>query len=497
MLSNPTPLADWLIILPVLLCLIGAALLLMLRSRLRVQAWGAAAVVLLVLVCDWLLLGRVTADGPLSMTMGNWLPPFGISFTADVMGAGFALAAAFVALCVTLYAQTDTPQSALRDGYYPLLLLLLAGVSGAFLTGDLFNLYVWFEVMLIASFGLIVLAGNPLQLDGAVKYGILNFLATALFLAALGLLYGLLGTLNMADIIGAAQQADIAPLTAIAALFVLAFGMKAAMFPVNAWLPASYHVPPAAISALFGGLLTKVGLYALIRTLAMLLPAARDVLAPIILVLAIATAIIGPLSAIAETGLRRAIGFLLIGGVGVSLLALSSSTVPFSAGGVLYVFHSMLSIAALYLVAGLIERATGQFDTRQMGGLYAASSMLSLLFLILILGIAGIPPFLGFWPKLLLLQSFVAASDWVQLFALLFNALLTLIAGSRLWSHIFWRGTADKVGLPAAGTAAAMLFVAGILFLGLWPAGMVEGAITAAAGIVDPARYIAAVGLAP
>lgn len=492
-----TPLADWVIILPVVLCLMGGALLLVLRSMIRVQMWICAAVLLLVLVCDVLLLQRVLADGPLTMSMGNWQPPFGIAFTADVMGAGFALAAAFVALCVVLYAQMDTPASAIRDGFYPLILLLVAGVSGAFLTGDLFNLYVWFEVMLIASFGLIVLAGNPLQLDGAVKYGVLNFLATALFLAALGLLYGLLGTLNMADIIGAAAKAELAPLTAIAALFALAFGMKAAMFPVNAWLPASYHVPPAAISALLGGLLTKVGVYAFIRTLAMLLPEARDMLSPTILAVAIATALLGPLSAIAETNLRRAIGFLLIGGVGVALLSVSGTDVAFFAGGALYVFHSMLTIAALYLVAGLIERVTGQSDTRQMGGLYAGSSTLSILFLVLILGVAGIPPFLGFWPKLLLLQGFVAAGEWLPLFALLGNALLTLIAGSRLWSHIFWRGKVEPVPLPATGLGGVVLLTGAIVIFGLWPALIIEGASMAAADILDPISYIASVGLAP
>lgn len=179
------------------------------------------AVILAVLVCDALLFNRVMQSGPLSMTMGKWLPPFGISFTADVLGASFALAGAVATLCVVLYLRGDTPEAAVRDSVYPLVLLLLAGVTGAFLTGDLFNLYVWFEVMLIASFGLIVLAGHPLQLDAAVKYGILNFLATTLFLMGLGLLYGLLGTLNMADIVGAAARADAAPLTAIGALFAL------------------------------------------------------------------------------------------------------------------------------------------------------------------------------------------------------------------------------------------------------------------------------------
>jgi multicomponent Na+:H+ antiporter subunit D len=496
-IDHITPLADWVVILPVVLCLLGAAVLLMLRGMLAAQRWTALGVILLVLACDVLLFNRVMDGGPLSMTMGKWLPPFGISFTADMLGVGFALTGAFATLCVVLYLQSDTPEAAVRDGVYPLVLLLLAGVSGAFLTGDLFNLYVWFEVMLIASFGLMVLAGHPLQLDAAVKYGVLNFLATTLFLMALGFLYGLIGTLNMADISGKATQADAAPLTAIAALFALAFGMKAAVFPVNAWLPASYHAPPPGISALMGGLLTKVGVYALLRTLIMLLPVPREHLAPVLLAIAMATAILGPLSAIGETRLRRAIGFLLIGGVGLMLLSVSSVEPEAVAGSVAYGIHAILTLTALYMIAGLIERATGQVDTRNMRGLYAANSTLSLLFMVLILAVSGVPPFLGFWPKLLMLQGFMSDTNWLPLFTVLLNALLTLIAGSRLWSHIFWRGTAEKAPVPFRSLAATGLLTAVIFVLGLAPSIVIDTAKLGAAGLLDPSRYIAAVGLAP
>jgi multicomponent Na+:H+ antiporter subunit D len=496
-IDHLTPLANWVVILPVLLCLLGAAVLLMLRGLLAAQRWVALGVILLVLACDVLLYNRVTDGGPLSMTMGKWLPPFGISFTADMLGVGFALAGALAALFVVLYLQSDTPEAAVRDGVYPLILLLLAGVSGAFLTGDLFNLYVWFEVMLIASFGLMVLAGHPLQLDAAVKYGVLNFLATTLFLMALGLLYGLVGTLNMADIIGKAAQVDAAPLTAIAALFALAFGMKAAVFPVNAWLPASYHAPPPGISALMGGLLTKVGVYALLRTLIMLLPVAREHLAPVLLAIAMATAILGPLSAIGETNLRRAIGFLLIGGVGLMLLSVPTIEADAVAGSVAYGIHAMLTLTALYMIAGLIERATGQVDTRHMRGLYAANSTLSLLFLVLILAVSGVPPFLGFWPKLLLLQGFMSDTNWLPLFTVLLNALLTLIAGTRLWSHIFWRGTAEKAAVPFRSLAATWLLTAVIVLLGLGPSLVIDTARAAALSLLNPDSYITAVGLAP
>jgi multicomponent Na+:H+ antiporter subunit D len=490
-------LSDWLVILPLILCLAGGAVLLMLRQRLRLQWIICAAIVLTVVFLDGVLFSRVLSDGPMTMTMGRWLPPFGISFTADVLGAGFALTAAFATLCVVLYLAGNTPESANRNGVYPLIMLLLAGVTGAFLTGDLFNLYVWFEVMLIASFGLIVLAGHPLQLDAAVKYGVLNFLATTLFLLGLGLLYGLIGTLNMADIVGAAARADLAPLTAIAALFALAFGMKAAVFPVNAWLPASYHAPPPAISALMGGLLTKVGAYALLRTLLMLLPVAGETLGPTLMIIAVATAVLGPFSAIAETNLRRAIGFLLIGGVGLMTLCLATAEALAVAGSFAYGAHAILTLTALYLVAGLVERATGQTNTTQMRGLYAANSLLSLMFLVLVLAVAGVPPFLGFWPKLLMLRGFIGTGDWMPAFAVLLNALLTLIAGTRLWSHIFWRGTAGRATLPGAPTASSFLLTLVIAVLGLAPSLLIWAAQVAATDVLNPERYIASVGLGP
>lgn len=497
MVDFVTPIGQWIIIAPLLLCLMGAALLLVLRSLVRVQFWVCLVIVLLVLACDAALVMRVWTDGPMTMTMGNWYPPFGISFAADMMGAGFALVAAAVTVFVLLYMAADTPEGALRDGIYPLTLLLLAGVTGSFLTGDFFNLYVWFEVMLLSSFGLMVLAGKPLQLDATVKYGILNFLGTTLFLAGLGLLYGLIGTLNMADIIGAASKADRAALTAVAALLVLAFGVKAAVFPVNAWLPASYHAPPPAISALMGSLLTKVGAYALLRTLLMLLPEARETLSPVLLAIAVSTAILGPLSAIGETNLRRAIGFLLIGGVGVMLLCLPEAGYEAISGGVAYGVHAMLTLAGLYMAAGLIERATGETDTRGMRGLYAANSLFSIVFLVLILAVAGVPPFLGFWPKLLLLQGFVGSDEWLAVVVLLLNALLTLIAGSRLWSHIFWRGKAERAALPVQAMGATALLTLLIVLVGLFPAQLIAAAQMAAAGLLDPARYIAAVGLLP
>jgi multicomponent Na+:H+ antiporter subunit D len=518
MLETATAAADWVIILPMALALMGSALLLMLRKSRGFNALLAMLVVIAIIACEAVLFGRVVAEGPLSMTMGNWLPPFGISFTADIYGAGFALASSVVTLIVIAYMQMDREPGDNADGQLAMVLLLLAGVTGSFLTGDFFNLYVWFEVMLIASFGLLVLGGSRLQLDGAVKYGFINFLATTFFLMALGLTYALLGTLNMADIIGKAPQANQAALAGITALLILAFGMKAAAFPVNAWLPASYHAPPAAVSALFAGLLTKVGVFALLRSSVVLFPQSRELLEPVLVAVATATLIIAPLGAIAETNLRRAIGFILIGGIGVIFAGIGMASARGIAGAGFYIFHAILTMTALYLVAGLIERVTGETDSRRMGGLYAANSPLSILFFVLVLAAAGVPPFLGFWPKLLLIEAGLeqagTGADWdgIQLVgALLINAFLTLIAGTRLWAHIFWRagreGAQSEYHVQTVGRlsrketwlglGATMVLVGGIALAGLLPNALFEVMQDGAADLVDPSRYIAAVGLAP
>ncbi|MCB9993410.1 MAG: Na+/H+ antiporter subunit D [Hyphomicrobiaceae bacterium] len=509
MLDIATSLNDWVIILPIVLCLMGGAFLLLVREWRGAQLGLTLVFLAAIAALEAQLFVRVLTDGPIAMTMGNWLPPFGITFAVDVLGAGFALAATIATIVVVISYSADTMQREVRYGFYSLIMLLLAGVTGAFLTGDLFNLYVWFEVMLIASFGLMIIGGRKIQLDGAVKYGFLNFLATTFFLIGLGYLYGLIGTLNMADIARVASQTNSPAMIAVAGLFLLAFGMKAAAFPLNAWLPASYHTPDAAISALFGGLLTKVGAYALLRTMVLMMPAAREVLDPVITTIAVATLLLGPMGAMAQTNLRRAVGFIVIGGIGSVMAGIAISGLFGVAGGGLYAIHSMLTMTALYLVAGMIEQVTGTDDIRRMGGIYRASSGLSILFLVLVFASAGLPPFLGFWPKLLLLQGALLDNDGLLVAAILINSLFTSIAGARIWAHVFWRngreGEAPNAINPDLKPVAAAVkrptifasavLVALILFLGLRPNILLESAQIAAVGLVHPDRYTAAVNL--
>ena len=245
-------------------------------------------------------------------------------------------------------------------------MLMMAGVGGAFLTGDIFNLYVWFEVFVISSFGLLVVGTDERRIDGAVKYAILNLVATTLFLIATGYLYGVFGTLNMADLhrkVAAAGAA--APMMTLATLYLVAFGMKAAAFPVNFWLPASYHTPKIVTSALFGGLLTKVGIYGLLRVLVMIMPAERMVLSGLIGWIAIATMIVGVVCALAQTDIRRMLGFALISGIGVMLAGLALGDAAGVSGAILYAVHSMLVMTALYLAVGNDPRRRRQLFARR------------------------------------------------------------------------------------------------------------------------------------
>jgi len=486
---------------------LAGAVLVMLRNFPRLQPLIAIAAMAALVANNALLLARVAVSGPITMTMGRWLPPFGISFSADVLGATFALAASVVALAVAVYAMRDVPEGLRRYGFYPCLTLMMTGVCGAFLTGDIFNLYVWFEVLLIASFGLIVLGNSREQLDGAIRYAILNLLATTLFLVAIGYLYGVSGTLNMADLVDRIRGlGEAAPINTIAALFILAFAMKAAAFPLHFWLPASYHTPAISAAALFAGLLTKVGVYALLRVLVMLMPAQRAVFGDVILWVAIVTMIGAGLGAIAQSDLRRMLGYFVISGIGAMLAGIALGSQLGLAGAAFYAVHSMIVSAALYLGAGVAGRIGGSFDLRETGGLYAVAPALAAIVLVLVLAVGGLPPFSGFWPKVLITEAALQAGRWWLAAAVLLSGFLTTIAGGRAFGMAFWRGGAAGTpdgaeALPRPLPAAEMLgltlpvaFLAALaILIGVFPDPLMSLTDGAALGLLDPAAYIRSV----
>jgi len=497
---TPTPPADWLVIAPVVVPLLTGALLLTLRHRTALHGAVAVAGLAATALCALLLFVRVSESGPVVMTMGRWLPPFGIAFAADALGALFALVAAGVGLIAALYSLRDIGTADRRYGFYPFLMLMMAGVDGALLTGDVFNLYVWFEVFVISSFGLLVVGDDAARIDGAVKYAVLNFVATTLFLIATGYLYGVFGTLNMADLHSrVAAAGPEAPVSTLAALYLAAFGMKAAAFPVNFWLPASYHTPRIVTSALFGGLLTKVGIYALLRVLVMIMPAERLALSSVIAAIAVATMLIGIACALAQNDVRRMLGFVLISGIGVMLAGLALGNAAGLAGAILYGVHSMLVTTALYLLAGMMRAAGGSYSLDTLSGLYDRAPVLAASALLLAFAIAGLPPGSGLWPKVMLVKaSLDAGAGWLAA-AILISGLLTTIAFGRVFLLAFWRGVAETRPAHQRRRTSRLAFVClGALLLpslaiGLYPEPFVAAATNAANGLLDPAHYVGAV----
>ncbi|MDF0698753.1 Na+/H+ antiporter subunit D [Rhizobium sp. MC63] len=494
LVTAPVPIGHWLAILPVAHCITLGAVLLMVRAYPRLQACLAISGLAGLALMDAALLAKVTAEGPLTMVMGRWLPPFGIAFTVDLFGALMAFAAALAGLAGGIFALADIGESGRRYGFFPLLMLLMAGVTGAFLTGDVFNLYVWFEVLLISSFGLIILGSERQQIDGALKYAVLNLIATTLFLAGVGILYAVFGTLNMADIAGKARDiGGTAPLMSLASLFLLAFAMKAAAFPVNFWLPAAYHTPRITVSALFAGLLTKVGIYALVRVMVMLLPAERAELSLVIALAAAATILVGALGALAENDIRRLIGHVVISGIGNMLAGIALGNPGGIGGAIFYALHSMVLMTALYLAAGEIGRRGGGFCLSDLGGLYRQSGGFTWLSLVLFLAACGLPPFSGFWPKVMLVKAALDSGTWWLAAAILAGGFLTMIAFGRLFLLAYWRPApmvlapskpSWRTGLPLAALTALTIG------FGILPERLLALSQAAAAGLADPQAYL-------
>ena len=505
MATAPVLPEHWLIVAPVLLPLIGGAAAIAVRHRAgRPAVWLSLLVLSLTLLANLGLFWKVLEEGPLTMVMGRWLPPFGIAFTADRLGAAFSLAASAATLLAAIHTRTEkTPAPAY--GPEPFQLLLLAGVSGAFLTGDIFNLYVWFEVLLISSFGLLALGPGREELDGTLKYGFLNLAGTTLFLIAVGLLYGLTGTLNMADLAARLPALQAGPLVTLASLFLFAFGMKAAAFPVQFWLPAAYHTPRASTAGLFAALLTKVGIYALLRVLVMLMPGPLEQLSLLLAAVAAATMLFGALGTLAERDLRRLPGFVLISGIGTMLAGIALNSPGGATGAIFYALQSMGLMLALYIALFEAARLSGTPDLMKGGGLHARHPLFSGLVLALFFAASGLPPFSGFWPKALILKAALDIGAWWLAGALLLSGFLTTIGLARAYLLAFWhpaRPRAEAKGaeappLPAAPGYATVLPLAflGIVILGfgLYPEPLLGFAGDAAGGLTDPTAYIRSV----
>jgi len=405
----------------------------------------------LLLMIAIILLYQVAIGGPVSNQMGGWQAPMGITLIADTLSAILIVVTAIVALSVNIYAIGDISEERIAGGFFTFLNMLIAGVMGAFLTGDLFNLYVWFEVMLISSFALLVLGGNKVQLDGAVKYVAINLISTVLLLTAIGLLYGLTGTLNMADLSMRVPQVENQALVAVVAvLFLIAFGIKAAVFPLYFWLPASYHTLPISVTAVFAALMTKVGIYALMRTFTLIFPGEHSAIDMTLLCLGVLTMILGVFGAMTHSDIRRILAFHVIGSIGFMLLGLGLGSALAMGAAIFYMVHGILIKALLFMIAGIIGKLGGSFELSRLGGLYQERPGFSILFLLAALSLIGIPPLSGFWAKLLIIDAGLHHDAPLIITSVILVSLLTFIPLIRIWSEAFWKPKPLDVELLSA-----------------------------------------------
>lgn len=494
-----------LLTLPIAFPLAGLALCAILWSQPQAQRVVSLVASIGLLLSSIALLAATHNGTVLATQFGAWRAPFGITFVADMFAAAMVLITGLMAVAVGIYGLSGDVEARERAFYHPLYQGLLLGVTGAFLTGDIFNLYVWFEIMLIASSGLLAAGGGRAQLDAGVKYIALNLIATTFFLMAVAFLYGLTGTLNMADLARVLPTLENQGLvTTIAILFLIAFGAKAAVFPLFFWLPAAYHTASAPVVAIFAALLTKVGVYAIIRSFTLLFDGDAGYTGTIVGFIAALTMITGVLGAAAHFDIRRILSFHIISQIGYMLFGIALATPLAIAGSILYVIHHIIVKANLFLIAGAVQRAGGSFHLKEIGGLYRSLPFLGVLFLIPAFSLAGLPPLSGFWSKFMVIKASLDAGHIALAATGLIVGLLTLYSMIKIWNEAFWKAEPAHAATPMRHwrndrmTRLVMLTpiitLASItLTIGLFAEPFVDYSTRAADQLLDKSVYIDAV----
>jgi multicomponent Na+:H+ antiporter subunit D len=484
-----------LLVLPIIVPLATAALMLFAPKRVQEQRWIALAGSAGLLASGVALFRLVERNGIQALQLSGWPAPFGITLVADLLASLLVVAVGIVAMavCTAAFAGVDPRREAV--GYHPLIQVLLMGVSGAFLTGDLFNLYVFFEVMLVASFVLMALHRSRAQLEAAFKYVTINLIASSIFLTALGLLYGMTGTLNMADLARVWPSVRTTGMdTVLATLFVIAFSIKAGLFPLFFWLPASYHTPPAAIGALFAGLLTKVGVYALIRIFTLLFQDGPAALTPLLLAMSALTMVIGLIAAQSERDFRRILSFNLVGHIGYTTASLAVLSAGALAGAIFYVLHHIVVITNLFLVSGVLLRLRRTTDIGALGGLYGRQPLFAALAMVPMFALAGVPPLSGFLGKLAIIEGTFAAEAYWTGGLVLAVGLLTLLSMGRAWADAFWAPAAADVADRATPGSPLLVAIAGLgavtLLISFGAGPLFEVASRAAEQLLDRDEYM-------
>lgn len=494
---------EYSILLPLLLPLVGALCLLLGHRSLPLQRAGGVFFSGATFALSLYLVYVVDCTDYVIIQVGDWAAPFGISLVADRFSAIMVAVSSFMGSAVAVYALSEINETRLRKFFFPIYLILIFGVNGAFLTGDLFNLYVWFEIMLIASFVLISMGGERDELEGGLKYVCLNLLSSVMFLAGAGIIYGETGTLNMADIaLSLSTTSDPQWVISSSMLLLVSFGLKAGMFPFFFWLPASYHTPPSAVSAVFAGLLTKVGVYALFRAYTLMFVPIFPEVQNLILVLAVLTMVTGVFGAASHFDMRRILSFHIVSQIGYMILGLAFMTPLALAAAIFYLVHHIIVKTNLFLVSGVVIRLKGSCDLAKVGGLCKSAPWLAILFFIPAFSLGGIPPLSGFWAKFALVKAGLEIESWFAVTAALLVGVLTLYSMTKIWGEAFWKKQpenaefqplAEPIGRLAWMVVPIAVLAVSTVLIGLFGEPLFDYAERAAAQLLNPQEYISAV----
>ncbi|CAN5878963.1 Na+/H+ antiporter subunit D [soil metagenome] len=490
-----------LLALPVVLPLLGAAVSLTISGRRRVQRILGVAVCAATLGNAGVVLQRVDAGGTQATQLGGWPAPIGITLVADRFSAVMLAISMAMVLAVLVYALGQLDPAREDSYFHPVYLILTAGVAASFLTGDLFNLFVAFEMMLTASYVLLTLGGTGEQVRSGMTYVVISLVASILLVTAVALIYAATGTVNMAELAGRLDAVPDGLRTALGLLLLCVFGVKAAIFPLFFWLPDAYPTAPTPITALFAGLLTKVGLYAIIRTQTLLFASPEP--SSLLLVIAGATMVVGVLGAISQNDVKRILSFHIISQIGYMVLGLGLFSLAGLAGAILYIVHHIVLKTTLFLVGGLVETATGTGALSELHGLARRAPVLAWLFLLPALSLAGLPPFSGFVAKLTLVQAGLALDRELVVAVSLLVSLLTLFSMTKIWAGAFWGDPAEaaappivggqplRLPAPMVGATASLVALSLVIAVGSGP--LYALSERAAADLLDSGSYTSAV----
>jgi len=491
-----------LLTLPIVLPLLGAGVSIIVGRSRTAQRIISLSILTTVTIIAMVLVVRVDQDGAAVVQAGGWPAPIGITLVADRLSAIMLAIASVMLLAVVVYAIGQPGAERNHVGFQSVYLILSAGVAGSFLVGDLFTLFVSFEMMLTASYVLITLGARRDQVRAGMTYVVISLLASSLFLMTLALVYSATGTVNMADLAGAMAELSPGLRSAFALMLLVVFGIKAGLFPLFFWLPDAYPTAPSAVTAVFAGLLTKVGVYAILRTQTLLFPA-ETWPSDLILWLAGLTMFIGVLGAIAQDDVKRILSFHIISHVGYMVMGIGLFTVAGIAGAVFYMAHHIVVMTTLFLTGGLIEHVAGTGQLTKLGELLRKVPVVAVLFLVPALSLAGIPPFSGFIAKFALVGAGTEASSWPIVAVSLVVALLTVFSMMKIWSGAFW-GPADEspdvephavgaLGGPVLMVAPTAVLAALSLFIVVVAGPLYAFSERAAEDLLDASTYIQAV----